>query len=100
PDSRAPPASPSAYPAWSHSLCILSPDIFMDLQIEPRGQPIAQHPGNERARIQLAVHRRQKNLALPGQPVAPHHVAGPLVVALIAQHELDRIAPGLEPAAL
>jgi hypothetical protein len=71
------------------------PEVVVQLQIEPRGHTVAQHPGNERAWVEQAVRERQQDLGPPARIVlfdSPNaHGARPPVVGL-AEHELDRVA--------
>src|SRR5690348_3467279 len=47
---------------WSDSTGVWRPDVFVDLEVEAGGQAVAQHPGDQVARLETAVHRRQQHL--------------------------------------
>src|SRR5436190_15167834 len=68
------------------------PDVFMQLQLQPRGHTVLEHPFRKRLRIQDAVDRREQNRGTaPGEPATVDHVARELVVAAVLDHELHLI---------
>src|SRR5947209_6936037 len=68
------------------------PDVLVDLKVEARRGPVAQHPGAELTRVDRVVRWREQHLGPSRQPVLADDLQGPAVVLFSGEHELDRVA--------
>src|SRR6185437_277453 len=77
----------------------VAPKVLVQLDLEAHRQPVLEDPVGELSGGQLLVARREEHGAAAFQPVLAEFRAAPLVVAAVADHELDEV-PSAEPREL
>ncbi len=82
---------PSSYPPD-----LRSPDIFVELQVQPQGQAAGQNPGGGLLKRDLPEYRRNQHRQPLGQAMAVNHLQGPGEIRPVGHHELDFIPGGQE----
>src|SRR4030095_16019122 len=98
PSARALPAAvyesspPLSRTTASDTACVRTPDVLVQLQLDPNRQLVGKHPFRQRLRIEDAMHPRQMNRGgAANQRMPCDHVAGELVIGAILDDKLDLV---------